>query len=137
MLLATGAAAESMLEVLVGDWALMAGSQAATDAENVANASKICAGGNQSSDIIAFEMGGTGLILTAIDGADEEVTYAFDESVRGGMLRDGRLALNFFAEGERSHEMIYWGVTIDGTERDLLEVQGPPNPAGLYMKCPL
>ncbi|MEM7191118.1 MAG: hypothetical protein AAF439_16015, partial [Pseudomonadota bacterium] len=133
---ATGAGAESMLEVIIGEWAVMKGSQAATDAENVSNATEICLAGEPERDLIAFEIGDGGLILTATGGESGQSVYSFDEEVRGGMLRDGRLALNFFLGAERSHDMVYWRVTIEGAEHDLLEVHGPPNPSEIYMKCP-
>ncbi|MEM7237916.1 MAG: hypothetical protein AAF501_08850 [Pseudomonadota bacterium] len=134
--LATGAGAESMLEVLVGKWAVMKGSQAETDVENVSNATGICLAGEPERDLIAFHIGDAGLTLTATGSESGQSVFSFDEEVRGGMLEDGRLALNFLLGAERSHDMVYWRVTIEGAEHDLLEVHGPPNPSEIYMKCP-
>ncbi|MEM1277456.1 MAG: hypothetical protein AAGH74_13100 [Pseudomonadota bacterium] len=135
-MLASDAAAESVQDALTGRWAIMRGSQAATDAENLAAASAVCAleGADQGVIHLAFANGR--FALTTTDKAGVEKIWRYDPQISGGRLGDGRLALNFSVTGQRTHEMIFWRATLDGVEHNLLEVQGPPNPAGLYLKCP-
>ncbi|MEM9045406.1 MAG: hypothetical protein AAGC81_11975 [Pseudomonadota bacterium] len=134
-LVSSGAAAESVQDALTGRWAVMRDSQAATDAENVASAQAVCAIKGADQGLIELAFGNGRFAMTTTDGDGAQKTWRYDPQISGGRLGDGRLAINFSMTGQRTHEVIFWRATLDGVEHNLLEVQGPPNPAGLYLKC--
>ncbi|MEM8793353.1 MAG: hypothetical protein AAGE80_17155 [Pseudomonadota bacterium] len=118
-----------------GRWALMRDSQAATDAENIASANEICGIDGPDQALIELVFANGRFAMTTTDGDGMQKVWRYDPQVSGGRLGDGRLSINFSMTGQRTHELIFWRATLDGVEHDLLEVQGPPNPAGLYLKC--
>jgi len=134
---ATGAGAESLRDALVGNWALMDGSQLATDAENIAAAEMACAepefGAGRG---VVIGLHGDRFTMQAWQGGEMLEAWEFDKDVRGAKLDDGRIAMRFSVAGAASHELTFWRAEIEGAERSLLELLGPPVKSGLYLKCP-
>ena len=136
-LCATGARAESLRDALTGNWAVMEGSQLASDAENIAAAQSICASPQFGIDrglILRFGDGRFALEIWDTDRARHQ--WTFDKDVRGGKLDDGRIAMRFSAGGTPTHELTFWKSTIEGSEHSLLEFLGQPVESGIFLKCP-
>jgi hypothetical protein len=134
---ASGAGAESLRDALTGNWALMDGSQLATDAENIAAAETACAEpefGAYRGVVLGVE--DDRFAMEAWEGGEMLDAWDFDKDVRGARLDDGRIAMRFSVAGAPSHELTFWKATIEGAERDLLELLGPPAKSGFYLKCP-
>ncbi len=134
---ATGAGAESLRDALTGDWALMDGSQLATDAENIAAAEMACARpefGAYRGVVLGVQ--DDRFAMEAWEGGEMLEAWEFDKEVRGAKLDDGRIAIRFSVAGAASHELTFWRATIEGAERSLLELLGPPVATGFYLKCP-
>ena len=136
-LFAAGAGAESLRDALIGNWALMDGSQLATDADNIAAAEMACAQpefGAYRGLIIGVQ--DDRFTMEAWEGSEMLDAWEFDKDVRGAKLDDGRIAMRFSVDGAASHELTFWMATIEGAERSLLELLGPPVKSGFYLECP-
>ena len=134
---ATGAGAESLRDALTGDWALMDGSQLATDAENIAAAEMACGQpefGAYRGIVLGIQ--DDRFAMEAWQGGEMLDAWEFDTEVRGARLDDGRIAMRFSVAGVASHELTFWRAMIEGAQRSLLELLGPPVKSGLYLKCP-